>query len=593
MSDAQPDKVRIGPRSVMTIFWSHFHAYRARVVLLSILGVVVALLEAAIVVLIAALASMLTNASQEISKTVLGVSITLSRTWLCGIAIGVVVTRAVIELGLIELRARTDASYDRTSRRAVLNAFLDADWDLQSVEQSGGLQTTLVTVVTQARYALKGSIETAVAIAGLVVMLLVSTAIAGYTAILVIGVLIVVGLLVRPLLRASHHAASRMWAHSASFANRIDELVKMAREIRVFDAGAELGREAGEDVDGLAAAVLKSEAASFRLGAVNDNLIYLAAVGGLVALLAIGVDNPQPYIALVLLLYRAVQYGRTVQSNYQALLSYLPYVEKLDEQVDRYRQAARPEGHAELTQPLRSVRFERVSFAYHPGQPALQLVDLEIAPGEAVGIVGPSGSGKSTLVQLLLGLRQPDHGHVLVNDRAPDEYTHASWASAMTLVPQDSHLFDRSVTDNIACFRDGIAQDAIVDAARAARILEEIEALPDGFDTPIGAGGGRFSGGQRQRLCIARALAGRPSLVVLDEPTSALDLASEEAIRCTLESLKGQVTLVIIAHRMSTLRICDRVIVVNHGRVEAVGPRAELELANPYYAEAVRLSKLV
>jgi ABC-type multidrug transport system fused ATPase/permease subunit len=163
----------------------------------------------------------------------------------------------------------------------------------------------------------------------------------------------------------------------------------------------------------------------------------------------------------------------------------------------------------------------------------------------------------------------------------------------MTLVPQDAHLFDRSVSDNIVCFREGIGPDRVVEAARAAHVLDEIEARPEGFDTWIGAGGGRFSGGQRQRLCIARALAGRPSLLVLDEPTSALDLASEEAIRSTLEGLKGRVTLVIIAHRMSTLRICDRVIVVEKGRIEAMGSRADLERDNAYYAEALRLAKLV
>ena len=593
MSEALPGRASIGPRKVVATLWDHFHAYRGRLIVLSVLGIVGALLEAGIVVLIAALASLLTNGGQELSKTVVGVDLSISRSGLCVVALLTVVMRAVIEFGFVEMRARTDASYDEAARRDVLEAFLASTWELQSVEQAGGLQTTLVNVVIQTRNALKASLETVVALSGLVVMVVASTAIAGWAAVVVIAVLTGVALLVRPMLHASHDASSSMWAHSASVATRIDELVNLSREIRVFDAHDGIEREVGQDIEGLGDAVFKSEAASFRLNAVNNNLIYLAAVGGLVALIAAGVDNPQPYVAMVLLLYRAVQYGRTLQGNYQGVLTCMPYVDKLDEQLARYREAVRPAGTATLEPPLHEVRFDDVSFAYHPGQPALQHVDFTIGAGEAIGIVGPSGSGKSTIVQLLLGLRQPDAGRVLVNGHAPEAYTSASWAGMMTLVPQDAHLFERSVFENIACLRDGITREQAVDAARAAHILDEIEALPDGFDTPIGAGGGRLSGGQRQRLCIARALAGRPALIVLDEPTSALDLASEDAIRRTLESLKGRVTLVIIAHRMSTLRICDRVVVVNRGRIEAVGPRADLERDNPYYAEALRLAKLV
>lgn len=593
VTDDTPERARIGPFAISGVLRRHFRAYRGRFFVLSVLGVVMALLEAAIVVLIAALASLLTNPRSEVTREVFGLEYSISRTGVCLLALGVVLTRSLVEFAVIELRVRTDAAYDRHARHEVLDAFLSSTWALQSAEQAGGLQTTLVMVVTNARSALRGATDTIVALTGFVVMLLASATIGGFSAVVVIGVLITIGLLVRPLFHASHEASKRMWAHSASFATRINELVGLAREIRVFDASAALERESGEDIDGLADAVYKSEAAAFRLGAVNNSLIYLLAVGGLVALIAIGVDNPQPYIAMVLLLYRAVQYGRTLQSNYQGLLSQIPFVEKLDEQLERYRGAARPQGSEVLEAPLRSVRFEQVSFAYIPGQPALDHVDFELIPGEAVGIVGPSGSGKSTIVQLLLGLRHPDAGRVLVNDRPPEEYTNASWASMVTLVPQDAELFDRSVLENITCFREGIQPDAVTDAARGARVLEEIEALPEGFATPIGAGGGRFSGGQRQRLCIARALVGRPGLIVLDEPTSALDLASEEAIRLTLEGLKGHLTLVIIAHRMSTLRICDRVVVVNKGRVEAVGPRDELERDNPYYAEAVRLAKLV
>ena len=117
--------------------------------------------------------------------------------------------------------------------------------------------------------------------------------------------------------------------------------------------------------------------------------------------------------------------------------------------------------------------------------------------------------------------------------------------------------------------------------------------MPDGLQTQVGVAGGQLSGGQRQRVCIARALAPSPDLLILDEPTSALDLASEERIRQTLESLRGQMSLVVIAHRMSTLRVCDRVLVMKDGKVDAIGSRAQLEETSAYYSEAIRLAKLV
>jgi ABC-type multidrug transport system fused ATPase/permease subunit len=239
-----------------------------------------------------------------------------------------------------------------------------------------------------------------------------------------------------------------------------------------------------------------------------------------------------------------------------------------------------------------SVELDGVSFSYGDEATALTDVSFEIHAGEAIGVVGPSGAGKSTLVQLLLGLRPPTTGHLRVDGVAAAEFTRSSWTRRVSFVPQESALFDRSVLDNVICFRD-ISRERALDALRAAHVLDEVLGLPDGLDTIVGEGGKRLSGGQRQRVCIARALAGEPDLLILDEPTSALDLASEEAIRQTLDAIMGRMTLIIVAHRMSTLRVCDKVLVINDGRLEAFAERARLEADNEYFSSAVKLAKLV
>jgi ABC-type multidrug transport system fused ATPase/permease subunit len=216
-------------------------------------------------------------------------------------------------------------------------------------------------------------------------------------------------------------------------------------------------------------------------------------------------------------------------------------------------------------------------------------ISFRVAGGEAIGIVGPSGAGKSTLVQILLRLRTPQQGRYLVNGVPADAFAGRAWTAMVAYVPQEPRLLHASVAENIRYFRD-IPAAAVEDAARLARIHNDIVAWQDGYDTTIGPRADAISGGQQQRICIARALAGRPELLILDEPTSALDPRSESLLQESLLVLKERLTLVIIAHRMTTLEICDRVMVIVDGRLEAFSAAAELKLESAYYRAASALA---
>ena len=233
------------------------------------------------------------------------------------------------------------------------------------------------------------------------------------------------------------------------------------------------------------------------------------------------------------------------------------------------------------------VVVQSASFSYDGSRPTLRGVDLTLQQGEILGIIGPSGAGKSTMAQLLLGLREPSSGRITVGGIPLDEVDRAWWTARVSFVPQDPVLFTGTVAENIRFFRDAIDEPALVRATEQANVQDDIAALPDGFDTHLGERGGGLSGGQRQRLSIARALAGSPSLLVLDEPTSALDGRSEALIRDTILGLKGHVAVVVIAHRMSTIDMCDRIMVIEGGAVTALDSPAALNKSSDFYRRAL------
>ena len=235
------------------------------------------------------------------------------------------------------------------------------------------------------------------------------------------------------------------------------------------------------------------------------------------------------------------------------------------------------------------VRIERVSFRYAPEHPeALHDVSLRIAPGETVALVGPSGAGKTTVAALLPRFWDVSAGRILVEGIDVRDLALEELRGAIGIVPQEPTLFSGTVRENIAYARPDAPEAEIVAAARAAHAAEFIDRLPQGFDTRVGERGVKLSGGQRQRLAIARVFLKDPAIVILDEATSSLDSESERLVGEAMEELlRGRSTL-IIAHRLSTVRRADRVVVLDHGRVVEEGRHADLLAGGGVYAKLYR-----
>jgi subfamily B ATP-binding cassette protein MsbA len=233
------------------------------------------------------------------------------------------------------------------------------------------------------------------------------------------------------------------------------------------------------------------------------------------------------------------------------------------------------------------IRLEHVSFAYDGSPPVLRDISIEIRRGEVVALVGPSGAGKSTLADLILRLYDPTDGLITWDGVPLREFRQEGYRRRYGVVSQEALIFNSTVAENIAYGRP-IERDAVAEAARAAHADHFIRALPGEYDAVVGDRGIRLSGGQRQRLAIARALYGDPDVLMLDEATSALDSESEAAVQEAIEIIGRRRTVLVIAHRLSTVIRADRILLLDEGRIQAVGTHARLLATSPLYERLCR-----
>ncbi|MFG6455249.1 ABCB family ABC transporter ATP-binding protein/permease [Roseateles sp. BYS96W] len=319
--------------------------------------------------------------------------------------------------------------------------------------------------------------------------------------------------------------------------------------------------------------------------------------------------------ALVLMLWRATQgvvsgrmsLGDLVMVNAFMIQLYIPLnflgviyreikqsltdIEKLFLLLDREREVADGPGATELQVQGGSVRFEDVRFAYDASRPILHGVSFEIPAGRKVAVVGPSGSGKSTLARLLYRFYDIEAGRISIDGQDIRTVTQASLRRAIGIVPQDTVLFNDTVAYNIAYGRPGAGQADVEAAARAAHIHDFIAATPAGYATMVGERGLKLSGGEKQRVAIARTLLKNPPLLIFDEATSALDSTNERAIQAELEAVGQNKTVLVIAHRLSTVVDAHEILVLEQGRIIERGRHDELLARGGRYAQMWRLQQ--
>jgi ABC-type multidrug transport system fused ATPase/permease subunit len=489
--------------------------------------------------------------------------------------------RLALQLVISAVPAQMVADLQAQLRMELFDAFTRASWSEQSQDREGYLQELVTNQVAQA---IQTSIQAAtLVVAGLAFLVLVASALALNVLAALVVLLASTGIfaVLRPLSTMGGRQGRALSRESLDYAGGVNEAVRIAEEAHVFGAGPALRACSDALVAPLSISFFRINFLARLVPGTYQGLIYLLVMAALAVLYLVGSAQVASLTAVVLLLVRAGMYGQQAQTAYTALRQAIPYLERLDQAKLRYLSSSPARGQRTL-EAVRSIAFERVSFGYVPGTSVLTDVEFEVTAGEAIGIVGPSGAGKSTLLQLLLRLRSPDDGRYLINGVLANEFQQEHWQLRLAYVPQVPRLLHASVTDNIRFFR-ALDFDAVQHAARLAGIHDDIMAWSNRYETLIGPRADGVSGGQQQRICLARALAGNPDLLVLDEPTSQLDPHSEWLIQESLTALKHQLTLFIVAHRISTLDICERVMVIVSGRLEAFDRVDQLRANNEYY----------
>ena len=566
--------------------WALVRPHRAQVATLSIMSFLGGAVEAAFLVVVTRVALSVADGKKS-TGLLAGRTVSIgSAIWA---AAGLLVVRLVLALFAVSSATSLSIDAETILRRRLADAYLNASWATQQAEPTGQLQQLVTGFSSSAGQVVSSFTGTIAASLNLAALIAVALLVDPIATLVVVGALAVLGSILGPIRRRIRLRSRESAVAQMEFANSVSELGALGLEMQTFGVRHRFVSRIGDLIGVEAGARRRTTVLRGALSPVYTTLAYGALILALGIAALVGVGELTSLGAVMLVMMRSLSNGQQLQVASGSLMASLPFLEHLDTTLERYETDRATSGEVQLTQ-LGSIVAEHASFYYQADRPVLHDISFRIEPGEVVGVIGPSGAGKSTLVQLLLGLRNPTEGTISVCDADLRTVNRGSWAQRVAFVAQDAQLITGTVAENIRFFRDGIDDASLRRASKEANIAADIDKLPGGFDAHLGERGSQLSGGQRQRLSIARALAARPELLILDEPTSALDVNSEALIRATVSELKGSVTVIIIAHRMSTLEVCDRIMVIEAGRMMAFGNPQALREGNDFYRIALELS---
>ncbi len=565
------------------------HVRRRSIVAIALMSTCAGLAEAVLLALIAYVAATMSATADGEPLTFGPLELDATIPSILAVAATLAIVRLVLQIALARLPARLSGTVQSHLRTELMDSFLASTWAERSKEREGRLQELMGGHASHAGGAV---LMFAVGLtAALEFLMLMGAALILSVGVSVAVVAIAVALFaaLRPLSRRLRRRSAETSAAFLEQAEGVAEAVRLTEELEVFGVEEAERSRVWELVESLESRFVRTRSLARIVPIVYQSAVIFLLIAGLSVLYAVGTARLASLGAVILLLVRASGYGQQLQVAYQGFGEAVPYFDRIAGAIERYRAEARSIGEHPIGS-IRCVEFDNVSFEYRPDTPVLRSISFSIRSGDAIGVVGPSGAGKSTLLQLLLGLRQPSKGTYLVNGVPASDAEGSAWHRQVSFLPQEPHVLAGSVAENIRFHREWVDGDAIERAARQAHIHDEILSWPDGYETVIGQRADSVSGGQRQRLCLARALAGRPEMLLLDEPTSSLDLRSERSIQDSLEELRGTVTLIVVAHRLTTLSLCGRVMVICDGRLEAFDSAELLYASNDFYRQAVDLA---
>ena len=402
----------------------------------------------------------------------------------------------------------------------------------------------------------------------------------------------VVALIIGSIVKRLRHPARTSQQRMGELVSTLDESLSGIKVIKSYNATGYVKQKFYDLSEDLARLTL-SRARRRQLASPMSEFLGISAVGVILvfggSLVFKDALSPEGFIAFIAMFSQITRPVRTFIDQFSNINQGIAAGERIFSIIDAQSEIQDKPGAIELDGLKDKIEFRDIHFSYDGSREVIEGISFEIKRGETVALVGPSGGGKSTLSELIPRFYDVKAGDILIDGVSVRDYTQDSLRAHMSVVAQDTVLFNDTIEGNIAMGKAGATHDEIVEAARIANADCFIQEAPEGYQTNIGDRGVKLSGGQRQRLSIARAVLKNPEILILDEATSALDTESEKLVQDALNKLLVGRTSVVIAHRLSTIHNADKIIVVDHGRVAEQGTHTELLAKGGIYAKLIEL----
>ncbi len=471
-------------------------------------------------------------------------------------------------------RIRTD--YVKRERSKLFDMTLESNWTHLSKQKIGYLEKVLMSDIAAYSAMLTYVSSTVILVTNALIYILIAFNVSPQITIITICLGALFFFVFKPIMDKVHIISHETSIAQKLVANHINESMIGIKTIKAMSFEQSVVSKGMEFFEKLRRAEMKLSVFASLTYVITQPFSVLIILFMFAYYYKLADFNFASFAVIVYSINRIFTYVQDGQARLQNIAALYPFLRSVVDFEDQAIKNKEPYQGKDDVSFENEIGFKDVSFSYDNKNKILSDVNLKISKGSMIGIVGPSGSGKTTIVDLLLSLISPQEGEILVDNKPLHEISAKQWKKHIGYVSQDIFIVNDTIRNNIKFYNPSITDEEMMEAAKMAHIYDFIMAQPHGFNTAAGERGMELSGGQRQRIALARVLARKADILVLDEATSALDNESEASIQKAIEELRGRVTIIIIAHRPTTVSNVDRLVVIKESRITEVGAPEEL-----------------
>jgi len=498
--------------------------------------------------------------------------------FLMALIISLFILKALITYLSYYVNERVATDYEKLTRQTLFRKALKADWPFLLDQKVGHLESILTNDVYMSSGILTNINGVIMVGTSMLMYAVIALNISAPITLLTLGLGIVLFILLKPFFYRIRKLSQDFGVISKTISHHVAEHMIGAKTVKSTASENMVIAKADQSTQELRDVRIKIALYNKAPGAFLEpiGLIFISIIFLFYFYRADTSFNLASFAAIIYLVQKKISFMQGINTKLNSINEAIPHL-KVALDFERSAQDHKESsGGPDFFIFEKELEISNLSFAYNENMRVFDNLNLKIKRGEMVGLIGPSGAGKTTLVDLLLGLFQPGSGQILLDGNDMRNIDINDWRKKIGYVSQDIFLLNDTIENNIKFYNDSITREDIESAAKMANIYNFIQELPQKFDTVVGERGIRLSGGQRQRVILARVLVRKPEILILDEATSALDNESEILIQKSIEGLRNKVTVIAIAHRLSTVMNSDRLLVVENGKITEDGPPADL-----------------